>query len=57
MLKLMLICSLILMNALLLMVVVDFWRHCNDKASKVGFAIMSAIYLLDILTLFGGAVC
>ena len=57
MLKVGFIIPLIIMNVLLLIIVIDFWKNCRSKAAKVGFGIMLTVYVLDILSLIGGAVC
>lgn len=55
--KFWLIVPLVIMNVLLLIIVIDFWKNCRSKAAKVGFGIMLTVYVLDILSLIGGAVC
>ena len=57
MLKVGFIIPLIIMNVLLLIIVIDFWKNCRSKAAKVGFGIMLTVYVLDILSRIGGAVC
>lgn len=57
MIKIWFIIPLVIMNALLLFVMIDFWRNCKGKASKVGFGIMSAVYVANLLYLIGGAIC
>lgn len=58
MIKIWFIIPLVIMNALLLFVMIDFWRNCKEKASKAGFGIMSAVYVANLLYLIiGGAVC
>ena len=55
--KFWLIVPFVIMNVLLLIIVIDFWKNCRSKAAKVGFGIMLTVYVLDILSLIGGAVC
>ena len=55
--KFWLIVPLVIMNVLLLIIVIDFWKKCRSEAAKVGFGIMLTVYVLDILSLIGGAVC
>lgn len=55
--KFWLIVPLVIMNALLLFVMIDFGRNCKEKVSKVGFGIMSAVYVANLLYLIGGAIC
>ena len=55
MLKVGFIIPLIIMNVLLLIIVIDFWKNCRSKAAKVGFGIMLTVYVLDILSLIGSS--
>lgn len=57
MLKVGFIIPLIIMNVLLLIIVIDFWKNCRSKAAKVGFGIMSAVYVANLSYLIGGAIC
>ena len=45
MLKVGFIIPLIIMNVLLLIIVIDFWKNCRSKAAKVGFGIMLTVYV------------
>lgn len=45
---------LIVFNALLLAVVLFFMKDKRDKASRIGFGIMEAVFAMNILVLAGG---
>ena len=57
MLKVGFIIPLIIMNVPLLIIMIDFLKKCRSKAPKDRFGIMITVYVLDILSLIGGAVC
>ena len=45
---------LIVFNALLLAVVLFFMKDKRDNASRVGFGIMEAVFVMNIILLIGG---
>lgn len=45
---------LIVFNALLLAVVLFFMKDKRDKASRIGFGIMEAVFAMNIVLLIGG---
>lgn len=54
--NLLIMAGLTIANLLLLILVVAFWIRCNNRASKIGFGIMSTVYLLNIIVLAGGVI-
>ena len=47
---------LIVFNALLLAVVLFFMKDKRDKAARIGFGIMEAVFAMNIIALIGGVI-
>lgn len=45
---------LLIANALLLFVIVEFSKTKRDTASKIGFGIMAGVYLANMIVIIGG---